>query len=387
VAPLAATLATSVALGVGLVLARGERERRRAQARVPRDRLGLLAGEPLADGLRRMAVAQLDLAIELLGGGADERAVHETRKAIKRLRALLRVLRGELGERAYERENAALRGIARSLSQARDTAVMLATLDALIERHPRRLARRRGVRALRRRLAEEAARVQRQTLAAPGERAELLGELHALRWRISAWPLPARAGLELVEEELRRLYAQGRRRGRGVRRREGERTLAMHRWRKRVKDLRYATEMLERRDARGGRAKPAGGREAAAAKRLRKLAARADALGELLGEDHDLAVLGERLRAGAQGRRRSRGGRAKRRRRAPSEPAGALWQTGPRTRRALLKAIAKRQRKLRRRALRRGARLYEDKPGRFVRSLRAAHRDGQPGPRCRPDGL
>jgi hypothetical protein len=205
VAPLAATLATSVALGVGLVLARGERERRRAQARVPRDRLGLLAGEPLADGLRRMAVAQLDLAIELLGGGADERAVHETRKAIKRLRALLRVLRGELGERAYERENAALRGIARSLSQARDTAVMLATLDALIERHPRRLARRRGVRALRRRLAEEAARVQRQTLAAPGERAELLGELHALRWRISAWPLPARAGLELVEEELRRL--------------------------------------------------------------------------------------------------------------------------------------------------------------------------------------
>jgi CHAD domain-containing protein len=376
VAPLAATVATSVALGVGLVLARGERERRRAQARMPRDQLGLQPGEPLAAGLQRMAVAQLDLALELLDRGAEERAVHETRKAIKRLRALLRLLRGELGERAFERENGTLREIARRLSQARDATVMLATLDVLIERHPRKLGRRRGVRGLRRRVAEESARVQHQTLAQPGERAELLDELHALRWRVSAWTLPAHAELGLIDADLGRLYAQGRRRRRRVRRGQGEPTLAMHRWRKRVKELRYATEMLERREADGGRAEPATREAAAAARRLRKLAARADALGELLGEEHDLAVLEQRLRAGARDRRRSRG-RAKGRRRAPSQPAAELWHTGPGTRRALVKAIEQRRRKLRKRALRQGARLYEDKPGRFVRAVRGAHALGR----------
>ena len=68
--------------------------RARARAADPRSRL--------ADGLRRIALGQVDLAIELLRGAdgeAAEEAVHETRKALKRLRAIMRLLEGELGER------------------------------------------------------------------------------------------------------------------------------------------------------------------------------------------------------------------------------------------------------------------------------------------------
>ena len=53
---------------------------------------------PTAAGESRSA--QLDLAIELLRGEssvAPEAAVHETRKALKRARALMRLLEGELG--------------------------------------------------------------------------------------------------------------------------------------------------------------------------------------------------------------------------------------------------------------------------------------------------
>jgi hypothetical protein len=428
VAPLAATLATGVAVGmVGLALARSERERRRAQRRDHDRRLGLHHDETLADGLRRMALGQLDLAIELLGAGEhvhsdwsaaagngngqvggtvtsagrapDEKAVHDTRKAIKRLRALLRLLRGELGERAYRREDDTLRAVARRLSGARDATVMLATLDALVKHQPRKLGRRRAVIALRRRLAADSVRVRQHTLADPHERAELLGELHALRWRVSAWSLPADPGIRLIEADLHRIYRQGRSRARLAARHKGGRhaqTIAMHSWRKRVKDLRYTAEMLERhadpcapdthdthahagaraqhtRDVRNARE---------AAKALRKLAARADQLGETLGDEHDLAVLEAHIRAGADSARRVKRARrnamhrngkhrnAKRRHAPTAEPdVDALWLTGRATRKALLRATAKRRRVLRKRALRHGQRLYTHKPARFMRRL------------------
>src|ERR1700730_2120460 len=129
-APLAATIAASVAVGVGVALARAERERRAARAQRSRDRhFTLLPGERLADGLRRMALGQLDLAIELLagedGGKPGEKAVHETRKALKRLRALLKLLEDELGEQIFARETAVLREAGRRLAAARDAEVLV----------------------------------------------------------------------------------------------------------------------------------------------------------------------------------------------------------------------------------------------------------------------
>ena len=297
-----------------------------------------------------MALTQTDLAIELLAGAPDAHAVHETRKALKRLRALLRLLARELGEDVYTRENAALRDIAAQLAGARDAAVMLATLEALIERHPRKLGRRRSVRELRRRLRAEHERVQRLVLSDPAVHANVLGELHAFRWRAAAWKLSDRAGIELVGADLERIYRQGRVRYRRVAARKGERTIAMHQWRKRVKDLRYVAEMLDRRRRGDG----ARSRDA----RLRKLARGADELGELLGEEHDLAVFAERLRAGARSEHQR------------------TWRTGRRTREQLLALIAKRRRVLRKRALQKGKRLYEARPGSFTRRIRAAHARG-----------
>src|ERR1039458_4213727 len=218
VAPLAATFAATVALGVGVVLAKAERERRAARERHVRERLfALLPGEGVGEGLQRMALGQLYLAIEQLegvDGPADgrkpaERAVHETRKSLKRLRALLRLLEDELGERAFARESALLRDAGRRLARARDSEVMVNTLDDLIARGPGKLARRRGVRRLRARLLAEREAAAEAMLADHVMRARVLGDLRMLRARVAEWRLPDPGGIELVEPALKRLYRQG----------------------------------------------------------------------------------------------------------------------------------------------------------------------------------
>jgi len=333
-ATIAATLAATVAVGVGVALARAERDRRSARARRSRDhQFAPLPGERPADGLRRMALGQLDLAIELLAGEGDvpaEKAVHETRKALKRLRALVRLLREELGEKAFAREDAVLRNAGQRLASARDAEVMVSTLDGLLKRHPRKLGARRSVRKLRRALVAERDRAIKRALGDVAERAQVLSELRAARGRVAAWSLSDRGGIKLVEADLRRLYRQGRRRGRRAGRSpigqgKGDGARALHQWRKRVKDLRYAAELLG----------------------LRQIAGRAERLGEVLGEEHDLALLAARV----------------------SAPGGPLAGR-KKARKALLKQIARRRKSLRKRALREGKRFYRRKPKRFTARVR-----------------
>ncbi len=73
--------------------------------------------------------------------GSDPDVVHETRKAIKRMRALARLFRDELGEPEFKRLNSLLRGAAGRLAGARDAEVRLATLRRLAKRHPAALSR------------------------------------------------------------------------------------------------------------------------------------------------------------------------------------------------------------------------------------------------------
>ena len=309
VAPLAATLAATVAVGVGVVLARAERERRAVKARRRRDgRFALLDGERLGVGLQRMALGQLELAIGALAGEnsrhSPEQRVHEARKALKRLRTLLRLVRDDLGEQTYERESALLRDAGARLARARDAEILLATLDGLIAAHAKRLGGRRGVQRLRTRLQRERDGAAELALADSATHAGVIDDLRALRVRVSTWELADPGGIEAIEPALEHLYGQGRKRMRRAARTSGSRASArrLHEWRKRVKDLRYAAEMLERADEQNGtdgkeRAKKSTARgkqrkqAQAQARYIGKLARGADDLGELLGAEHDLAVL------------------------------------------------------------------------------------------------
>ncbi len=366
-ATVAATLAATALLGVGVALAR-ERQRRLGEVGGGRRRqFALLPGELLGDGLRRMALEQLDHAIGLLVHDGGETSlsvtVHETRKSLKRLRALIALLEEPLGEATFAREDAILRDAGARLGGARDAEVMVGTLDGVLARGSKKLARRGGVVRLRRALVAERERAAERSPAEQAARLEVLGELRAVRGRVASWNLEHEPGIELLEPGLTNLYRRGRRRLRKAARGKGDVARRMHLWRKRVKDLRYAVELLDRREPRRGalngradryRHKRGRGARGARGELIRRVAREADELAEILGEEHDLAMLAIRIRGGGRG-----------------EPRGA--RPGRKTRRRLLRLIARRRKHLRRRALRRGERLYRRRPRSFVRRLGDAY--------------
>ncbi len=222
-----------------------------------------------------MARGELDLTIGLLqaapNGEGRAEAVHEARKALKRLRALLRVSRPALEERRYRRENVVFRDAGRELSDARDAQVLLETLDSLLERFgdelpPRDLGppawRARGRRRC----------VPRPT--APPSYDEVLAVLTRAR--------TPRLRLAAAQRERPRLA--GRRVSSGstgavgaaLRRAKADPTPEnLHELRKRAKDLWHAAQLLE----------------PVCPDEMKPLAKSAHQLSNLLGDDHDLSVL------------------------------------------------------------------------------------------------
>jgi CHAD domain-containing protein len=100
----------------------------------------LHAHQRLASGLRDTTLEQFDQVIAALAEPGDlDRAVHEARKAMKRIRALLRLVRPVIGDDVYRVENAILRDTARIIAPIRDGRVMVDTVSDLRERYDRQL--------------------------------------------------------------------------------------------------------------------------------------------------------------------------------------------------------------------------------------------------------
>jgi CHAD domain-containing protein len=88
--------------------------------------------EPVEKGFRRIAREQLDAALhELSAPEVHPKSVHECRKALKRLRALVRLVGPTLGKNKARRRIKALGEIARLLAARRDQTVMTDTVAKL----------------------------------------------------------------------------------------------------------------------------------------------------------------------------------------------------------------------------------------------------------------
>ena len=92
--------------------------------------------EPIAEGVRRVGLEQIEIAETKLASDEDvPAAVHDARRCLKRLRALLHLVRPGLDETAYQREADQLAAIGKLLSRTRDRHVMQQTL-AKLEKQP-----------------------------------------------------------------------------------------------------------------------------------------------------------------------------------------------------------------------------------------------------------
>jgi inorganic pyrophosphatase len=102
---------------------------------------GLRKDETFRKGIRRIVRHQYDKAIEECEklqspGNQGRSAVHEIRKRFKRVRAVLRLVRSEVEDHAYRRENAAIRDAGQTLSNVRNAKVVLDALGLLKEQSP-----------------------------------------------------------------------------------------------------------------------------------------------------------------------------------------------------------------------------------------------------------
>lgn len=247
-----------------------------SQVRSQRD-FRLHMDERVADGIRRIARGQIEEALDRLEGRTEEdfgTAVHESRKSLKRLRAIVRLVRDEIGEKAYKRENACFREVGRALSGPRDSRVLIEALDSLAEHNA---GDEPDVAAFRASLERAHEAVEAELSAGAPLLAELAAELRAAEERVAEWRL-RRRGFRIVSPGLERAYRRGRRAYRAAL--DDPSPEHLHEWRKRVKDLWYSAQILE----------------AAAPRRMKKLARAAHELSDLLGEDHDLVLLEERAR-------------------------------------------------------------------------------------------
>ena len=227
-------------------------------------------------GASRVAREEIGAALAHLaaGDGDVDVHVHEARKSVKKLRALLRLVRRPLGAR-FKREDLALRDIGRSLRAWRESAVVARTAEAL-----RDAAGNSG------RAEQWQAVVELLTGDAGNNtphidrfRAAAGPTAFALRIRESAlddWRLDD-DGFELIAPGLRHIHKRVRR---GFHKTfESDDPHASHQWRRHVKYHWYHVRLLED----------------AWPERLTGYRTMLGELAEFLGDEHDLMDLAQRL--------------------------------------------------------------------------------------------
>jgi CHAD domain-containing protein len=220
-----------------------------------------------AKAVRREIRLRLKSAARLLkGAGPLAARVHSARRQMKKARSWLRLLSESTPNKRRRALDALCRDAGLALAPARDSAAMERAWKSLKLRQP-------GAARLRAR-REDAERAIRSGEALDRS----LRALRRARKAADELTLSGR-GRKGVRRGLKRSRA---RLDEAFRAAERERTdEAFHDWRKRAKDLRYQLELLARPKTASA------GRLAEGLKRLT----------DLLGEDHDLAVLGAHVAA------------------------------------------------------------------------------------------
>ena len=230
--------------------------------------------ETVPECIKRLAVEQLDKAIEQTQTRTTRReeAIHDARVSIKKLRALLRLAQSKRTNDVFAKEMRCYRDAGRLLSEMRDAAVMIATLDKLIEHYAEQLTpkafaefRRPFIKTLHEQYSH-----RNKPLA------EMARTLRSARRRVASWPLKD-DGFCAVRQGLKHSYKKGC--VNMARARTEPCVETYHQWRKRVKDLWYQVRLLKL-------IWPA---------TAKNLADELERLADYLSDDHDLAILRQRV--------------------------------------------------------------------------------------------
>jgi CHAD domain-containing protein len=303
--------------------------------------------EPLARGITRIARERIERIIESLSEKPHPNAesIHSARKDLKSMRALLRLASGSIPDETRRTENLLFRDTGRSLSPLRDSHALIETLQKFAKVksriHSNNSKAPRGMRShfigkICRSIEQEAVKkLPEDTLRQLNE--TLLGAArNVAHWFDGLSFEPGNEWEVFVGFGLRRTY----RRGKNIvaqleslgRENAGDET--WHELRKCAKALGYQLRLLRQ----------------IWPEVLETLLAQVDQLSEMLGDDHDLAVLRARVL---------------------SEPYNANeTQEGAEIRRSFIGSLDRRRRKIHVETYQIARRIYAEKPRQFVSRIR-----------------
>ena len=276
--------------------------------------------ETVGDGVQRIICRQIENAIQASGVRQNGKGspVHETRKHLKKARSSLRLASGEEERKILRREDDCLRKVGRLISEVRDAEVRLQTVRQLREFTR---GRKRSFRETEELLAFELDSFLAAFSEWPDEAKQWLTQSLD---RIRAWPLD-----DLRCKQLRKCVQKTYQRGRRALTAAIEKTSTkrLHTFRKRAKELGYQLRIL---------------RPLAPAV-FKELNDELQAIGQYLGQVHDLAFVADRLSS-----------------------IGPARKQGDRVLHAL---VDSREKELERTALALGERFYAERPRQFARRL------------------
>ena len=280
--------------------------------------------EPVSRAAKRLARKQIEKALQDLESWERLDAVHEVRKDIKQLRALLRLVRMGMKDSDYRQCSARLRETAKKLAAARDAQVKVDALAGLADHFKGELSSH-SLEDVKRALTANS-RKQRARLSRARTPKKVGHLLRCLSRNVGCLKLKA-SGWAVIRQGIKKSYRKGRR-GYLLAKENGT-PQRIHQWRKRVKDLQYQAGLLC----------------PIWPEHMRAAVAELNQLGECLGDYHDLSLLTERPAT-----KRLRKG-------APQEPA------------MLKTLVGRRQSELRAQALALGDRIYQEEPSVFCKRL------------------
>jgi CHAD domain-containing protein len=285
-------------------------------------------GGTIPDDVKRIATELIDTILSQLKDERNNRdeAIYESRKAFKQLRAILRLMRTEIGEKFYKSTNQFYSNLAGELAPLRDAYIVIEALDKLIgEIEDQQVLK--TAKSIRKDLNKRYKAVKLDLLKADGAVQKVIVALEKHRPTIAAWPLK-RKKFKTFRHDLEITYEEGQKQRRLVSKKDSPE--AYHNWRKAVKNLWYQVRLFE----------------LAQPEKLGDYAKDLKTLSDYLGNANDLAVLETFL----------------------AEHGDMQGEAGQ----AFLATLSAKQKALKASARRLGKKLYEEKSQKFVKEINAS---------------
>jgi len=198
--------------------------------------------ETLSFGLKRIVLELIDKSVFNLskGNGSFNEDVHDTRKNFKKTRTVLRLIRSNLGDDIYQVENSFYRNTGRTLSDLRDSTVLIQTFDKLLKKSELEMSNF-DFSVFRNFLVEK----HKTLSAAKSKKSTIINSLSTdlllARSRVFDWTLSGDS-FKLIKKDLQGIYEKGQRYMYAVFSEAIKENV--HEWRKRVKDLWYTMRIL-----------------------------------------------------------------------------------------------------------------------------------------------